>query len=114
MRLRPRFLWGRYRVLEPDEAKVSSPVLGGLAPSNGGGLLGTREDLSPRSPFGANFRIIGICTVQFASVEICGRSLELMNTPSGPCLDYRQSLLYNHTMGKPNDLVQGTLDLLIL
>ena len=41
MRLRPRFfLWGRCRVLEPDEAKVSSPVLRGLAPSNGGGLLG--------------------------------------------------------------------------
>ena len=27
-------------MLEPDEAKVSSPVLRGLAPSNGGGLLG--------------------------------------------------------------------------
>jgi len=38
-------------------------------------------------------RQFGICTVQFASVEICGRSFELMNTPSGPCLDYRQSLL---------------------
>ena len=38
-------------MLEPDEAKVSSPVLGGLAPSNGGGLLGTREDLFPKSPF---------------------------------------------------------------
>jgi hypothetical protein len=30
-------------VLEPDEAKVSSPVLRGLAPSNGGGLLGTSK-----------------------------------------------------------------------
>jgi hypothetical protein len=27
-------------MLEPDEAKVSSPVLRGLAPSNGGWLLG--------------------------------------------------------------------------
>jgi len=37
-------------VLEPDEAKVSSPVLRGLAPSNGGGLLGTREELFHESP----------------------------------------------------------------
>jgi len=44
-------------VLEPDEAKVSSPVLRGLAPSNGGGLLGTKEDLFPRSPFRASVRI---------------------------------------------------------
>src|SRR5215813_10378461 len=40
MRLRPRFSRGRSRVLEPDEGKLSSPVLRGLAPSNGGGLLG--------------------------------------------------------------------------
>ena len=31
MRLRPRFSWGRYCVLEPDEGKLSSPVLGGLS-----------------------------------------------------------------------------------
>ena len=44
-------------MLEPDEAKVSSPVLRGLAPSNGGGLLGTRGDLFSRTPFRANVRI---------------------------------------------------------
>jgi hypothetical protein len=31
---------GRYRMLEPDDGKLSSPVLRGLAPSNGGRLLG--------------------------------------------------------------------------
>jgi hypothetical protein len=31
MRLRPRFSGGRYRVLEPDEGKLSSPVLRGLS-----------------------------------------------------------------------------------
>jgi PadR family transcriptional regulator, regulatory protein PadR len=29
-------------------------------------------------------------------------------------LDYLQSVVDNHSMGKPSDLVQGTLDLLIL
>ena len=33
------FFRERYRMLEPDEAKVSSPVLRELAPSNGGWLL---------------------------------------------------------------------------
>ena len=39
-------------MLEPDEAKVSSPVLRGLAPSNGGWLLGAwrvREPWSGRA-----------------------------------------------------------------
>jgi hypothetical protein len=40
MRLRPRFFGGRYRVLEPDEGKLSSPVLRGLEASNGLRLLG--------------------------------------------------------------------------
>ena len=41
MRLRPRFFsGGRYRVLEPDEGKLSSPVLRGLEVSNGLRLLG--------------------------------------------------------------------------
>ena len=39
-------------MLEPDEGKLSSPVLRGLAPSNGGGLLGTREDLLPGPVYG--------------------------------------------------------------
>jgi hypothetical protein len=34
------FFRGRYRMLEPDDGKLSSPVLRGLAPSNGGRLLG--------------------------------------------------------------------------
>jgi hypothetical protein len=34
------FQGGRYRMLEPDDGKLSSPVLSGLAPSNGGWLLG--------------------------------------------------------------------------
>jgi hypothetical protein len=34
------FFSGRYRMLEPDDGKLSSPVLRGLAPSNGGRLLG--------------------------------------------------------------------------
>src|SRR6516164_3476535 len=44
MRLRPRFFFsgGRYRVLEPDEGKLSSPVLRGLEASNGLRLLGKR------------------------------------------------------------------------
>ena len=40
IRPRPRFSGGRYRMLEPDDGKLSSPVLRGLAPSNGGWLLG--------------------------------------------------------------------------
>src|ERR1700677_2211921 len=40
MRPRPRFSGGRYRMLEPDDGKLSSPVLRGLASSNGGRLLG--------------------------------------------------------------------------
>jgi hypothetical protein len=41
---RPRFSGGRYRTLEPDDGKLSSPVLRGLAPSNGGWLLGRELD----------------------------------------------------------------------
>jgi hypothetical protein len=36
-------------MLEPDEAKVSSPVLRGLAPSNGGWLLGASGSVNSRS-----------------------------------------------------------------
>jgi hypothetical protein len=39
-RLRPRCLWGRYRVLEPNERKLSRSVLRGLGASNGPWLLG--------------------------------------------------------------------------
>jgi hypothetical protein len=35
IRLRPRFSGGRFWVLEPDDGKPSSPVLRGLAASNG-------------------------------------------------------------------------------
>jgi len=38
----PVFSGGRYRMLEPDDWKLSSPVLRGLASSNGGRLLGKR------------------------------------------------------------------------
>src|SRR5262249_55660163 len=63
MRLRPRFSRGRSRVLEPDEGKLSSPVLRGLAPSNGGGLLGKNaKKLTCESRFGApvSFAFSGI------------------------------------------------------
>ena len=36
------FRWAFFGMLEPDEAKVSRPVLRGLAPSNGGWPLGTQ------------------------------------------------------------------------
>jgi hypothetical protein len=36
------FFGGRYRMLEPDDGKQSSPVLRGLASSNGSRLLGKR------------------------------------------------------------------------
>jgi hypothetical protein len=39
IRLRPRFSWGRFWVLEPDDGKPSSPVLRGLGASNGARLL---------------------------------------------------------------------------
>src|SRR5215472_5351552 len=42
MRLRPCLFWGgRYRVLEPDEGKLSSPVLRGLSGRKAAQLPGT-------------------------------------------------------------------------
>jgi len=44
------FFRGRYRMLEPDDGKLSSPVLRGLAPSNGGRLLGKPTSNNAKAP----------------------------------------------------------------
>ena len=44
IRPRPRCSWGRFWVLEPDEGKLSSPVLRGLGASNGARPL---DNLNP-------------------------------------------------------------------
>ena len=71
-------------MLEPDEAKVSSPVLRGLAPSNGGGLLGTRHDLFPETVSRDDLRIAAIREL----VDSVNASA-ILRTPSGVARNMR-------------------------
>jgi hypothetical protein len=54
----PRFSEGRFWVLEPDEGKLSSPVLRGLGASNGARLL-DQVHCGPKTicPVSANLRV---------------------------------------------------------
>jgi hypothetical protein len=67
-------------VLEPDEGKLSSPVPRGLAPSNGGGLLG--EAHSRLRAFGDDVwrafdKTVRRKPLPFAVDAVYGNSIEL-------------------------------------
>ena len=56
------FSGGRYRMLEPDDGKLSSPVLRGLALSNGGRPLGSII-ISPSTATKNRTVVVGGCSL---------------------------------------------------
>src|ERR1700745_3771237 len=88
MRLRPRFSWGRYRVLEPDEGKLSSPVLRGLSGRKAAQLPGDRRfaETLPSQPMRQHtipaFPLLFSSRISDDMSRICRPRTELLSSSS--------------------------------